>query len=79
MFSRWRRRREIKRLQAICPHEWHITRRHRGLVGFLPSNYTEMYDVYCPICNYSVVNVAKWRADRVLREQEIRRKYFEGK
>lgn len=79
MFSEWRRKREVKRLQAACPHEWHITRVFRAFTGFLSTDFEDMCDVYCPICDKVVTNVARWRANRVLKQQEIRRKYEEAK
>lgn len=77
MFSKWRRKREEKRIQKECPHEWHVVRgNYAGYTGFIETRLKTLQDVYCPICEMSVNGVISEVVTRELRKQDIRQEYF---
>lgn len=80
MLTKWRNKRETKRIQAQCPHDWHAIRSFRGTVGdcVYTMEFVDLHDLYCPICNarrYSVSNAEMQRIEAV---RQINRMYERG-
>lgn len=62
MFTKWRRKRERKRVQNDCPHDWHVVRgSYIKDVSLFSTDIEKVRDVYCPICEKSVNGVPSSR------------------
>ena len=81
MFERWRVKRELKRLQAQCPHDWHVLRTFKVAVSHKYASeydWRDYHDMYCPICEkteYKVTDAARVRYEQ---KRRIRRLYESG-
>lgn len=72
MFSEWKRKRERKKLQSCCLHEYHKVCEHQVLENVV--KLACHYDLYCPLCEREV-RVTEKTAERILARQEVRKQY----
>lgn len=75
MIAKWLRKRETKRIQAHCPHEWHSIGRYYTTSMF--SNSTDRERLYCPVCD-AEKDIVRDKAVAILNRQKIRKQYEEG-
>lgn len=71
MFAKWRKNREVKQLQAICPHEYHVISEYRDCDQY---DFWDMCTLYCPLCDYER-NVSPETANKILNKQKVREEF----
>lgn len=65
--------REIKRLQKICPHNYHKVSTYDEYNEYRERLYT-FCDMFCPHCEHLVTKVEARIADRQIKMQDLREK-----
>lgn len=81
MLTNWRMKRERKRLQAQCPHDWHVLRTFQVDVSDRYAtrfDWRDFHDVYCPICESTRFGVSDEEMIRIEQKRRIRRLYERG-
>lgn len=81
MFDKWRNKREVKRIQAQCPHDWHVLRTFKVDVSDrFASRYDwqDHHDIYCPICESTAYRVSDAVKIRFEQKRRVRRLYEKG-
>lgn len=71
MLTEWMRKREKKKIQRLCPHEYH------NLTVERRENFFKIYSVqnmYCPNCD-SEITISHEESNRILARQKIRNRY----
>lgn len=71
MFLKWRRKRETRRIQDSCPHEWHIVSEYRAY-NYDYDMFESVCDLYCSVCDKEDNKAEEREAEKIIRKQEIK-------
>lgn len=81
MFKKWTKRRELKKVQEECFHEYHIVSTYEIDIRewyYSPDRLVTHHDMYCPICDKTVYSMSDISAKRALERQKVRNEYKES-
>ncbi|GEM_PF-4436487 len=75
MFSEWRQKRELRRIQSQCPHEWHVVSEYKIANEYY--SFDNYCDLYCPSCNKTMNKLSRLKANKIIEMQRVRKEYDE--
>ncbi|MEK4025409.1 hypothetical protein [Sporosarcina sp. FSL W7-1283] len=78
MFSDWKKKRLLEKLQEECFHDYHTIHSYKVEIGYYSSNVVTRYDMYCPICDKTIYGIDEVSKTRHLERQKVRKTYKES-